>query len=331
MNVRRLTLVALTFILAMLNARASECRALIVAGDPGESNSAAERFADWGARWKGALQTKCGFKPENVRLLRSPGKPGDPNPVRPLTPELSTLPPAELATLENVNTALAKLVQESKADDQVVLVLIGDGYDSQGLSKLCLPGKDLADTDVARALEGLKAKQLICIDTAAASAAYAKTLMGKNRITITATATLGQRSQTYFCEFFLRALESGSGNTTVLDAFNHATLETTHFYQNQYYEKKLATVHGKEFQDLYKKLYPEREMAAGGAEPQKANNNQEDMSGWLGRRVLTEVAGLEDNGDGVPSTIYEDGKEPAPLPSKDGEGTFARSVVFGKP
>ena len=330
MNFRRLaTLLAL--IVVLRGARAAECRALIVAGDPGESNSAAERFTDWGTRWKSVLQTKCGFKAENVRLLRSPGKPGDPNPVRPLPPELATVPPAETATLENVNATLAKLVQESKADDQVVLVLIGDGYDSQGLSKLCLPGKDLADTDVARALNGLKAKQLICIDTAAASAAYAKTLMGKNRITITATATLGQRSQSYFCEFFLRALEKGSANITVLDAFNAATLETTHFYQNQYYEKKVATVHGTEFQALYKKLYPEREMAAGGTEEQKANNNQEDMSGWIGRRVLTEVAGLEDNGDGVPSTIYEDGKEPAPLPTKDGEGTFAKSVLFGKP
>ena len=328
MIVRRLaTLLAL--LLTVGSTRASECRALIVAGDPGESNSAAERFTDWATRWKSALQTKCGFKAENIRMLRSPGKPGDPNPVRPLTPELSTVPAAETATLENVKSALATLVKESRADDQVVLVLIGDGYDSQGLSKLCLPGKDLTDTDVARELDGLKAKLLICIDTAAASAAFTKTMMGKNRITITAAATIGQRSQTYFCEFFLRALETG--NTNLLEAFNHATLETTHFYQNQFAEKKVTTVHGKDFQALYKKFYPERELAPGGAEPQKANNNQEVLDGWYGRRVLTEVAGLEDNGDGVPSTIFEDGKEPAPLPTKDGEGNIARTVVLGKP
>ncbi|MCY3023481.1 MAG: hypothetical protein NTW87_31260 [Planctomycetota bacterium] len=47
--------------------------------------------------------------------------------------------------------------------------------------------------------------------------------------------------------------------------------------------------------------------------------------------MLAEAAGLEDNGDGNASSVYEDGKEPQPLPSKSGDGELARTIVLGKP
>jgi hypothetical protein len=78
-------------------------------------------------------------------------------------------------------------------------------------------------------------------------------------------------------------------------------------------------------------MYPDKEMIAGSDEPKEPNNNMEDMTGWLGRRVLPEVAGLEDNADGVPSTVYEDNKQPTPLPGKTGDGLFSRTIILGKP
>jgi hypothetical protein len=320
---------------------AADCRALIISGDPGQSAIFAERFHNWTARWKSVLTEKYGFKSENVRVLRSPAKPGESEfpekaegdegnigAAHTLAPEVANVAPKDTATLENVMSAFETLVRESRADDQAVIILIGHGYDSQGLSKLCLPGKDLTDAAAARALENLKAK-LVCINTAPSSAPWSKSLARKGRIIVTAVATAEQRSQTCFCEFLLRALQPG--NVNMLDAFNSATLATTRFYQNQYLEKKTTTVHGAEFQEVYKALYSNRLMVNGSKEPQAANNNMEDMQGWLGRRVLMEVAGLEDNGDGTPSTIYEDGKNPAPLPTKAGEGECARTVILGKP
>jgi len=292
--------------------RAGDCRALIVSGDPGHEANAAARFANWTDRWTALLKDKYGFKPENIRGLSGAQKDG---------------PGA--ATHDNVLAALAALVRDSKDGDQALLVLIGHGYDAQNVGKLCLPGKDLSDVETARALDKLRAKQFICINTAPASSSWAKALGRNGRVIVVATAASGLRSQTYFNEFLLRALQPG--NVTLLDAYNTATLQTIRWYQNQFIERGTTKVHGKEFQEVYRAMYPNRPMAAGNAEPLPPNNNMEDMQGWLGRRVLAEAAGLEDNGDGEPSSVYEDGKDPRPLPSKSGDGNLARTVTLGKP
>ena len=312
------------------SAPAATCRALIVSGDPGPSSVDAVRFSDWSNRWAAVLTKTCGFKPDDVRLLRSPAKPSnpkfDPFPVSTVLPPIL---PSDLANLPNVLNALEKLVKESGPEDQAVLILIGHGYSSQGVGKLCLPGKDLSDIDAAKALSGLKAK-LICIDTTPSSSTWAKALSRKGRITIVAAATAEMGSQTYFCEFLLQALSAKQMN--LLDAFNAASMETISFYQNQFIEGEMTTVNGKRFQEIWKSLYPGRAITPGKDEPQAANN---DMLGgaeeWRGRRVLMEVAGLDDNGDGEVSTLYEDAKTPTPLPSKAGEGNFARTITLGKP
>jgi hypothetical protein len=295
-----------------LPARAGECRALIVSGDPGHEPNAAKRFTDWTDRWAALLKDKYGFKAENIRVLRGSMREGP-----------------DAATHENVLAAMAGLVRDSKDGDQDLVVLLGHGYDAQNIGRFCLPGKDLSDVEAARALEKVRAKQFILINTAPASASWAKAFSMKDRVIIVASATEGLRSQTYFNEFLLRALLPG--NVNLLEAFNRAALQTIRWYQNQFVEHEGTTVHGKEFQEIYKALYPDKPMSAGSAEPQAANNDMRDMAGWLGRRVLAEAAGLEDNGDGVPSSVYEDGKDPKPLPSKAGDGLLARTIILGKP
>ena len=297
---------------AGIPARAGDCRALIVSGDPGHEPNAAKRLADWTDRWAALLKDKYGFKAEGLRVLRG-----------------STREGADAATHENLLAALAGLVRDSKDGDQVLVVLLGHGYDSQNIGKFCLPGKDLSDVETARALEKLRAKQFILVNTAPASDTWAKALSRNGRVIIVASATEGLRSQTYFNEFLLRALLPG--NVNLLDAFNHAALQTIHWYQNQFVANDGTTVHGKEFQEIYKAMYPDRPMLEGSAEPQAPNNDMRDMHAWLGRRVLAEAGGLEDNGDGIPSTVYEDGKEPKPLPSKGGDGLLARTIILGKP
>lgn len=301
-----------------VGAAGGECRALIVCGESGPDAASARRFADWTDRWHGLLTGVYSVKKQNVRVLRSPA-------TMPATAPLDR----SLATRENVLAALADAVRSSTDDDQFILVLIGHGYDSQGLGKLCLPGRDLSDIEVARALDGLRAKSFVGVVAAAASAPWAKALARKDRVIITATATVEMRSQPYFNEFLLRALKPGGVN--MLDAFNQASMNTLRWYQNQFIDGSSVTVHGSEFQEIFRAMYPDRPMRPGDPQPRPAVNNPEDMKAWLGRRVLVETAGLEDNGDGVPSSIYESGSAPAPLPSGGGDGLLARTVVLGRP
>ncbi|MCY3023480.1 MAG: hypothetical protein NTW87_31255 [Planctomycetota bacterium] len=220
---------------AALPVLAGDCRALIVSGDPGHEPNAAARFTDWTNRWAAVLKDVYGFKPGNVRVLRSP-KRGDE----------AKLAPADTATHDNVLAALGSLVRDSADGDQVLLVLIGHGYDSQNVSRLCLSGKDISDVEAARALEKLRARQFICINTAPASSGWAAALARNGRVTIVAAATPGLRSQTYFNEFLLRALSPGK--VTLLDAFNRAALQTIRWYQNHFIDRDVTKVHGKEFQ-----------------------------------------------------------------------------------
>jgi hypothetical protein len=312
--------------LACFFSRASECRALIVCGDAGFAANAQARFENWTVRWKSLLVDVYHFKPENVRVLRTPGR-GD------SAEKKSAIPAAETATYENVVQALNALTAASTESDQVVLVLIGHGYDTQSLGKFCLGGKDISDVDAAKALDKLKARQFICINTTPSSAPWAQSLARKNRLIITATNAASMRATTYFSEFMLRALKPG--NVSMLDAFNTASVNTIRWYQNQFVAKEVVTVHGTEFQEIFKALYPDKKMVPGSPEPQAANNNMEDLTGWMGRRLLGEIAGLEDNGDGQTSSIYEDAKAFSPLPSKSGvtggDGEFAKTVFLGKP
>ncbi len=295
------------FLIALMGAQvlAGECRALIISGDPGTEPNAAKRFEDWTTRWATMLKDAYGFKPENIRTLQRP------------------------ATHANALAAFSALARESKEDDQAVLILIGHGYDSQGISKFCLVGKDLSDVDAARALVAVRSKQFIAIVTTPASLTWAKALGGPGRIVITATAKPGMRSQTYFCEFLLRALKPG--NVTLLDAFNRASLNTVRWYQNQFVKGDVTTVNGTEFQEIWKAMHPGRTMEPGKPEPQEPVNDPENKEAWLTRRLITEVAGLDDNGDGVPSSVLDDEAKLAPLPGKSGDGERSRKIILGKP
>ncbi|MCW8129817.1 MAG: caspase family protein [Planctomycetota bacterium] len=340
---RKLGLVlAVLGVLGCGRAFAGDARALIVSGDPGLEPDAATRFADWTARWKKLLTETYGFKAENVRVLRAPALKIDGKPAE-------DVPEADLCSHENVLKALGALAQAGQDGDQTVLILIGHGYGSQGLGKICLPGKDLDDVEAAKALKGLKGR-LVCLNTAPASSPWAKSLAGPGRVTLTATVSDTMASVTYYSEFLLLALEPGRVN--LLDAFNASSARMIRWYQNQFMEeatkkkadqsKLIMTVNGKENLALWKKLYPSKPVLAGTDDPIESSNNFEAKEAWQGRRVLSELPGLEDNGDGEVASVFsdseleEEGRAIHSLPAKDqdgvkGDGHLAKTTVLGKP
>src|SRR6185369_15719727 len=119
----------------------------------------------------------------------------------------------------------------------------------------------------------------------------AKSLTGKNHVVIVANL---KQSAPYFGEFLLRALRSK--DITLTDAFNHASAQTILWYQNQYVEKDVpgVLVHGKDFQELFHRFYPDKKLRPGDDLPRKANNDMNVKDAYHGRRVLLEIAGLED-------------------------------------
>jgi hypothetical protein len=309
----------LALLLAHAPAARAACRALVISGDPGSEKDFATRFDDWRTRWQTLLTKTCNFPEANVRALS----------VAPAGTEAAKS--ANEASRDNVLAQCAKLVQDSTDQDQVVLVIIGHGYRAQGETcKVALSGAHLADTDLGQALRGLKAKQFICFYMAPAGEGFARALAGPNRVTIVANA---RQSAPAFPEFMLRALTKPG--VSLLDAFNQASLQTTLFYQNQFSsgqgQEKSMTVHGKEFQEIFHRLYPSQKMEAGKDEPQPPVNDPNAYDQWLGRRVIAEEAGIDDDGDGELSTLFGSGKEPKPLPNKESkDGALAKTLVLGK-
>lgn len=347
--IRNLVVVVLVGVCAAVllcnDVEAGESRAVIVAGDPGIEENSAERFDDWRKRWVSVLKNDYGFKAANIKVLRSPARDvvttvaseeGDQKKIKTYPADMKTVPASELASFVNVRSAFRNLVQNTGKSDQAVIVMIGHGYGTPGGSKFCLPGKDLSDVDAARTLSKLRGKQIVILNLSPSSVTWAKLMKGRSRVVITAALSADMGSQSYFCEFFLRAIKGG--DVTVMDAFNKAEQTCIKWYQNQFFQKKGKgvtangmKVHGSEFQEIWKKFYPNLEITVGDAEPREAVNDEKQDKAFIKRRVIAEIAALEDNGDGIPSCIYEDGKTITLLPSDSGDGNFAKTIVFGKP
>jgi hypothetical protein len=317
----------LLVLIVSLSAHAAECRALIVVGDPGAEATWRSNFTRWADAWPKALTERCGLKAANIQVLSCPD-PGE----RPTETLAAAIP-----THDHVLAALDAFAKSCAPDDQAIVVLIGHGYQSEGVGKLCLPGDDLADAEVARALKPLKTKSAAILLLAPEGAAWAKALAAPGRAVVVANV---KQSAPYFGEFLLRAL---APDRPLLDAFNQASLATIAWYQNQFEDKKtkVTTVHGKENQDVFRLVYPGKELTPGDAEPRAAVNDINQHAAFDGRRVLAEVAGLEDDGDGTPATIYDQGTDPKPVvpggvKGADGEvkaadGKLAATLVLGKP
>jgi hypothetical protein len=307
-----------TFLLIVLLALAAvsvgaECRAVIIAGDPGVEPAWAANFSRWSGAWATLLERDCHVPAGNVRLLSSPAP-----------TELAVVAADTLATRDNSLRALEGLAKACAPGDQAIVVLIGHGYQSEGVAKLCLAGADLADVDVVRALATLRARSCAVLVLAPEGAAWAKALVAPGRVLVVANL---KQSAPYFGEFLLRTLHP---ETTLLDAVNSASAATIAWYQNQFEVSKVVTVHGKDNQDIYRLLYPGRKFKPGDEKPRAAINDPARSAAFSGRRVLAEIAGIEDDGDGEPSTVFEEGIEPKPI-SGDKDGKLARALVLGRP
>jgi peptidase C13-like protein len=204
--------------LALAGAARAETFYLTIAGLGGEQEYE-QRFTGWAK--------------ELEMILR-----GEPN------AKLETLMGAQ-ATRANIQAKLADFAKQAKADDNVILFLIGHGGFDEADYKFNVPGPDVSATDLANWLDKIPAHQLI-VNMTSCSGGSIPVLQKAKRVVITATKSGTERNATVFARFWIEALRDPAADAdkneviTALEAFRYAEAKTAKYYEES---KRLATEH----------------------------------------------------------------------------------------
>ncbi|HEV2200617.1 MAG TPA: C13 family peptidase [Bryobacteraceae bacterium] len=178
-------------------------------------------------------QRFTGWAKELEMILR-----GEPN------AKLETLMGAQ-ATRANIQAKLADFAKQAKADDNVILFLIGHGGFDEADYKFNVPGPDVSATDLANWLDKIPAHQLI-VNMTSCSGGSIPVLQKSKRVVITATKSGTERNATVFARFWIEALRDPAADAdkneviTALEAFRYAEAKTAKYYEES---KRLATEH----------------------------------------------------------------------------------------
>jgi hypothetical protein len=178
-------------------------------------------------------QRFTGWAKELEMILR-----GEPN------AKLETLMGAQ-ATRANIQAKLADFAKQAKADDNVILFLIGHGGFDEADYKFNVPGPDVSATDLAAWLDKIPAHQLI-VNMTSCSGGAIPVLQKAKRVVVTATKSGTERNATVFARFWIEALRDPAADAdkneviTALEAFRYAEAKTAKYYEES---KRLATEH----------------------------------------------------------------------------------------
>lgn len=149
------------------------------------------------------------------------------------------------ATRANIQAKLADFAKQAKADDNVIVFLIGHGGFDENDYKFNVPGPDVSATELAQWLDKIPAHQLIVNMTSASGGSIASLAKNK-RVVITATKSGTERNAPVFARFWIEALRDPSADTdkneviTALEAFRYAEAKTVKYYEEA---KRLSTEH----------------------------------------------------------------------------------------
>jgi hypothetical protein len=172
--------------------------------------------------------------------------------ARELDKVLRVAPDAHVDTLEGdkatraaLEGVLQRIGREAKADDTLVLMMVGHGSFDGVDYKFNLPGPDISAVQLGALLDRVPARQLV-VNMSSASGAALAVLRRENRVVVTATKSGNERNATVFARYWLDALRDAGAdadkNETIsaIEAFRYANRKTQDFYESQ---KRLATEH----------------------------------------------------------------------------------------
>lgn len=307
-----------------------ESYVLVVCGD-GKEDNFTENYRDWLNRLHKVLHNDCGIPAGNIRVLAE---------KKDLVPQVVN----DLSLKANVFAALKEFQEKVKPGDQFVLVYIGHGAIQNKTAKLCLPGPDISQEETAEYLSRIRTREIVFLHTAAGGDGFIEKCSLPGRVVITATSNPGEGNETYFLEFFLKAYEgkaadqNKNGAVELLEAFNWAATECPKWYLRQYLTKEEGwRIEGKQARQLWEKFYgkiadkkmaPVTDANADDAEPKLGEWGPQ----WEGRRMPSEHAMIEDNGDRQGTMVFVNDRFTAITGGEEGtDGWFAKKIVLGKP
>lgn len=147
-----------------------------------------------------------------------------------------------------IQKALRELAQQSAAEDQVVIVLIGHGtYDGEEY-RINLPGPDMTGTELRTLFDRIPAREQLIVNATSASGAVSERWKRENRIVITATRSGTERNATRFAEYWIQALSSSEADrdknevVTAAEAFEFASRKVADAFKT---DAALATEHAR--------------------------------------------------------------------------------------
>jgi len=150
------------------------------------------------------------------------------------------------STKAKVTAALNQIASQAKAQDVLVLMMIGHGTFDGTEYKFNLPGPDISGTELAGLLNRIPATRQLVVDMTSASGGVTPALKKDGRTVITATKNGMEKNATVFARFWVEALRDPAADTdkneivSALEAFHYAQTKTDAFFKDQ---KRLATEH----------------------------------------------------------------------------------------
>lgn len=150
------------------------------------------------------------------------------------------------ATKSNVEGRLRDLAKQAKADDSIIVMMIGHGTFDDRDYKFNLPGPDLSGSELGLLLDKFPAKRQLVVNMTSASGGSLIALERPHRVVIAATKSGSEKNATIFPRYFIEALRDPSADTdkneviSALEAFRYAEQKTAKFFEAQ---TRLATEH----------------------------------------------------------------------------------------
>ena len=158
------------------------------------------------------------------------------------------------STKAKLTEVMAQVAREAKAEDDLVVTLIGHGSFDGVEYKFNLVGPDVTAAELAALCDKVPAKRQLIVDTSSASGGAVAALERPGRAVIVATKSGTEKNATVFARYWVEALQDPTADTdksdsiSAMEAFAYAERKTADFYTSQ---KRLATEHA-EFEDTGK-------------------------------------------------------------------------------
>jgi hypothetical protein len=217
-SVRALRAIVGTFLFSALcasSAVAQQTHILVVTGVPGDEEHATQ-FEKWATTFVDAAKKKDAVPDANITVLSG-----------------------KAATREGVEQAFRAIAARAKANDGVVILLIGHGSFNGTTAAFNLMGPDLAVADWARLLGMFSSQRVAFVNTSSSSGAFLPGVAAPGRVVVTATKTGGERNETQFPAFFVEAFadhaadRDRNGHVSIAEAFEYAKTKVVQAFQQK--------------------------------------------------------------------------------------------------